>query len=185
MNNSQQNIFIPNMLTFFDLQLRGSLQVFRLTDGGYKMSGVRTGSKPEGLHGISGISYVLENIYLGPFVEKKKFGEGIITKLNGPSGQRSVNSLFLIRGETFMLYHLNNLEYCFRSEGTNKLIFKLNGKLAADLPEKVSGFKMYGFDSIELEPVFVYMRKSRSHYKTVFKNSFNKLIQSTVWENIN
>ncbi|HEX8608347.1 MAG TPA: hypothetical protein VF679_06895 [Pedobacter sp.] len=177
-NNVQHDIFIPNMLSEFKSQVRDSLEIYRLENGIYKLIGATSGSRNTGLRHVTVTERFLGGDYFEVFLKKKRFGDSVIKTVKRPSGERSANPLFLSKGEEFTLYRITSPDYFFPSSGNYKLVFKLNGKLRANLPDELAGFKMYSFHSIKVEPIFVDVKKTRSGFKLLFRSIGNKAVKT-------
>lgn len=186
-NEGNEDIYIPNILSFFGLQVSDSLFILRTVNGeNFKISNVMTGrskdnhNPPPGLHFV-GSTYFKYNQYATKFQRKKQFGENLIQNEQEFKEKVNFNLLFLKKGETFTLYHIDPSIFLYTNPGCYKLFLNFHKKADADLPEEISGFKKYSIPSIQTKPLFINVEDRKRVFDITVKDGEGKRLKKFKW----
>lgn len=183
-NNTNNDIFIPDLMTHFYAQISDSIFFSTQKNGIYNLSSKRSGAptpkKGSRAFPFNGSTEYLLGKYYEQFSKKKRFSDSIITYLNlGSKG--NFNPIFLKKNEQFIIYQMSPAHLLFMTPGNYKIDFKFTARKENDLPSVINGYRKYVLGEISAKPVYVSSEKTKKNIKVLIKDAEQKVMRSFVW----
>ncbi|WP_354360502.1 hypothetical protein [Pedobacter sp. UYP30] len=172
-NQTDKNIYIPNILEQFKIQANDSLLIL---DKAFKRLSVLRGYRPDemGADGISGLTGYKSDESYASFLKKKDFGRQVISMAELTEIGKDLKPLFLKKGESFILYNISPIHFLYNRDEPfwhYEIVFYLNEKSNKDAPDQIGGYKKYSIESFQTKPISITGRNNKRTKKIVVKDS--------------